>query len=240
MDVVAFLGGGESEAPSVYLAANGQAQKIATPEIDMILADYTEAQLAGVFMDTRTERGQMLLQIRLPNKTLVYDGAASALAGKPVWFILSTSIDGDGAWDAFDCVWCYGRYNTGRVGSGVIGYLTGDVGTHWGATVGWEIVTPIVYNESRGAIMHDLELVGLPGHAALGADPVVSLEYSSDGVTWSQPKYISAGAPGARGKRMLWLQQSRMANWRAYRFRGTSDARLSVARLEARVEALAF
>jgi hypothetical protein len=45
---------------------------------------------------------------------------------------------------------------------------------------------------------------------------------------------------GQRGKRLVWLQQGMVRAWRAQRFRGTSDAHLPVARLEARVEALAW
>jgi hypothetical protein len=59
-------------------------------------------------------------------------------------------------------------------------------------------------------------------------------------VNWSQPRWINAGQVGNRAKRLVWLQQGNMRNWRAQRFRGTSDAFLSFARLEARIEALNF
>ena len=82
------------------------------------------------------------------------------------------------------------------------------------------------------------DLVGLPGRVPLGADPVIWTSYSLDGETWSQERAISAGRQGQRRKRLVWLGQGSMEQWRIQRFRGTSDAHLSVARLEAQLEAL--
>jgi len=97
----------------------------------------------------------------------------------------------------------------------------------------------ILYNESRGLIFHELELVALTGNAIFGSDPSIWTSYTVDGVTWSQEKVCKAGVTGQRNKRLSWLQQGRMRQWRAQRFRGTSDAQLAIARLEVRVEPLA-
>lgn len=106
--------------------------------------------------------------------------------------------------------------------------------------VGWRFTTPVLYGESRGAVLHDLELVALTGRAAFGADPTIGAQYSVDGVEWSQTRWISAGRRMQRTKRLSWRNQWRMRNWMVFRFMGTSDAPVSVARLEARVEALAY
>ena len=76
--------------------------------------------------------------------------------------------------------------------------------------------------------------------AEFGDDPIIGTQYSLDGVTWSQEKTIKAGKSGERQKRLVWLQQGTMQNWRTQRFIGTSDAHLSFARLEAQIEPLAF
>jgi hypothetical protein len=38
----------------------------------------------------------------------------------------------------------------------------------------------------------------------------------------------------------VWFQQGHMRNWRIQRFRGSSDAHISIARLEAQLEPLVF
>jgi hypothetical protein len=53
-------------------------------------------------------------------------------------------------------------------------------------------------------------------------------------------EYRSYGSLSGASKRLIWLQQGSFRNWRLQRFSGTSDAFLSFARLEARLEPLAW
>ena len=116
--------------------------------------------------------------------------------------------------------------------------MTADVSTHYGEVTGWEFGTQIIYNASRGAIVHELELVALPGRVEFGKDPVIWTSYSVDGQTWSQEKPTPAGKQGERLKRIAWRRQGSFRNYRFQRFRGTSDAHIALARLEAQIEPL--
>lgn len=240
MDNIAFLGGGRNEAPGIYLGANGNAQKISTREIEEILQTYTEEELSLAFLEERVNQAHMHLIVHLPRHTLVFDGAATQALSVPVWFTLSSTLVGDGIWNACTCIWAYDRWNVCHPNTNQFGYLTDIVSTHWGETIGWEFGTLIVYNQGQGAIFHDLELVSLTGSTAFGVDPTIWTQYSVDGVTWSVEKPIRAGKTGERNKRLMWLQQGHMRNMRMQRFRGTSDAHVAVAALEARIEPLAF
>lgn len=239
-DGVAFLGSGRGEAISVYVGGNGSSTKIGTREIDLILADYSEAEMQSAKLETMFDSGHSLLFVHLPRHTLVYDMAATATLGAPVWFCLSSSPNADGAWDAQNLVYCYGKWTVGRIGADEIGYLTRARFDHWGEKVGWQFLTPIAYNDSRGAIFHELEIVALPGYAVTGADVQIGAQYSLDGAEWSQVRWIGAGSNGERNKRLSWRGMGRMGNFRVQRFVGTSDAPLAMARLEARLEPLAF
>lgn len=240
MDQIAFVGGGQNESIGVWLGANGNSAKISTREVDTLLAEYTESQLAGLFLEARVDKDAMELYVHLPDKTLVYDALASQALQQPVWTCRSTSLDGVGRWRSNRLVYAYGRWNTADTQSSAIGYLTDTVSTHWGQTIGWRFDTQILYNDSKGVIVHDLELVALTGRTAFGKDPKIATQYSLDGITYSQPKWIDAGKQGDRAKRLVWMQQGAFRNWRVQRFFGTSDAFLTVARLEARLEGLAW
>lgn len=239
MESIAFIGGGRNEAPSVWLVSGSNAERIATREVDQLLTQFTEEELADVLVESRVDKGYRHLYIHLPNQTLVFDAAATTQAGYPVWFTLATSIVGDGQYRAKNLVWVYNRWNVGDPLSVSFGYLTDTLSSHWGQLNGWEFATIIMYNESRGLLFHELELVALTGNSIFGADPSIWTSYTEDGLTWSQERVCKAGLTGVRGKRLSWLQQGRMRQWRAQKFRGTSDAQLAVARLEARVEPLA-
>lgn len=238
MEAVAFLGGGRNEAPAVWIGVNSSTQKISTREIDQILSGYSEEDLSISVLESRVNAGHQLLYVHLPDQTLVYDAAASVVVQEPVWFILTSSIEGKGRYRAWGFVWCHDKWICGDPTSSAYGYATNELSSHYGDSVGWEFGTVIIYNEGRGALFHELELVCLTGRVDADVDPTIWTSYTLDGQTWSQDRPRSAGKKGERLKRLNWLQQGNMRHWRAQRFRGTSDAHISVARLEVRLEPL--
>jgi hypothetical protein len=240
IETVAFLGSGRNEEPGIYLGANATANKISTQEIDQVLLQYSEAQLSTVKLESRNDKSHQHLYIHLPDRTLVYDAAASGVLEEHVWFTLTTSIEGFSQYRARNFVWAYGKWLVGDPQSATIGHMAQDDGSHWGQVVRWEFGTLIVYNEGRGAIFNELELVALTGRAALGINPIITTSYSVDGVAWSQDRSIRTGVVGNRNKRLVWLQQGHMRNWRVQRFRGDSQTHISFIRLEAQLEPLAY
>lgn len=238
-ETFAMLGSGRNEALAVYLLANGATTKLSTREVDEILAGYSEAQLSTAVLESRIDKGHIHLLVRLPDRTLVYDLAASQELQQPVWFSLDSGLASLSRYRAINLVYVYGKWLAGDPDSAGIGELVKDKSTHYGEKIGWEFVTTLLYNEGRGAIFHDLELVSMPGRVPLGLDPVIWTSYSVDGETWSQERAAAAGKQGERQKRICWRRQGNMKNYRIQRFRGTSDAFLSILRLEANLEPLA-
>jgi hypothetical protein len=240
MEQVAFLGSGRNESPGIYMGANATANKISTQEIDDILLNYTEAQLATVKLEARNDKAHQHLYVHLPDQTLVFDGAATQALQQPVWFVLTSTVVGFSQYRARNLVWAYDKWLVGDPQSSNVGYLVDTISTHWGQKVRWEFGTQIVYNEGNGALFHELELVSLTGRVALGVNPQISTSYSLDGLSWSQDRFVNVGTIGTTKKRIVWFQQGNMRNWRIQRFRGDSDSHMSFARLEAQIEALAF
>lgn len=238
MEQLAFVGSGFNEAPSVYFGVNGQAIKIATREIDQILQQYTEGQLESCVCESVVDKAHQNLMIHLPDQTLVYDGPASQVVGEPIWYTLSSSLVGNSTYKARNMVWCYDKWLVGNPTSAQHGYMTDTLASHYGELVGYEFGTTMLYNEGRGVLLHDIELVCLPGRSVLGDNSTIWTQYSLDGVSWSQERAISCGAQGQTEKRLVWFQNGTMRNYRMQRFRGTSDAMVSFVRLEIRLEPL--
>ena len=240
IETVAFLGSGRNESPGVYLGANATATKISTQEIDDLLLTYTEVQLTQVKLEARNDKAHQHLYIHLPDRTVVYDASASQALEQQVWFTLSTTNVGFSQYRARNFVWAYDKWLVGDPQSSNIGYMVQDIGSHWGQIVRWEFGTLIIYNEGKGALFNQLELVSLTGRVALGMDPIITTSYSTNGAAWSQDRPIRAGTTGNTSKRLCWFQQGHMRNWRIQRFRGDSQAHLSFVRLEVQIEPLAF
>ena len=240
IDRIAFLGSGRNEAPSIYIAASSSTQKISTQEIDELLLTYTEAQLATVQLEARNDRAHQHLYVHLPDRTVVFDAAASEALRDPVWFTLTSTIAGFTQYRARNMVWAYDKWLVGDPQSNDIGFLDDTIGSHWGEQVRWEFGTLIVYNEGKGALFYEMELVSLTGRVALGVDPQISTSYSVDGLSFSQEKFIKVGTIGNTSKRIVWFQQGHMRNFRIQKFRGDSDSHSSFVRLEAKIEGLAY
>lgn len=239
-DKIAFVGGGREESPAVYLAINGNYQKISTREIEEVLMEFTADEIEGVVLEARNFLTHSFLYIHLPDRTVVFDIAGTKAAEAPVWFTLSGGIVDKTRYPARNLVWAYDKWLAGDPITGRVAELTREVSSHFGQEVKWEFHTGIVYNGGTGAIVHDLELVCLTGESRLGDCPVVSTQYSTDGINWSQPRTANAGKPGDRAQRVSWRRAGKMRDWRTQRFNGSTDAHISIARLEARFEGLAF
>lgn len=240
MESIAFLGSGRNEAPAIYIGTNATAQKLSTQDIDTLLLSYSEAQLATVKLEARNDKSHQHLYVHLPDRTIVYDAAASEALQDQVWFTLTSSIAGFAQYRARNYVWAYDKWLVGDTNTNQVGYLTENISSHWGVIVRWEFGTTIVYNEGNGALFNRLELVALTGRVALGLNPAISTSYSYDGQTWSQDRSIRVGTIGNTLKRLVWFQQGHMRNWRMQRFKGDSQAYISMARLEAQLEPLAY
>lgn len=241
-DTVAFVGGGRNEAVSVYLGKNAQTVKISSREIDTLLLQYTTAQLSSVLMETIFDRGSQFLYIHLPDRTIVYDAAASAVAQQPVWFVLTSSIAGFSQYRAWNILRVNDAWIVGDPASTAIGTWSATDSKHWGSPVRWEFGTQMLRGEGVGVVIHQLELVALTGSAPVGAgtDPRVATSHSVDGIKWSQDKTVTSGKQGDTAKRLVWFQQGMWRNWRIQRFRGDSTSRLSAISVDAKVEALAY
>ncbi len=237
-DVIMMVGGGRNESISVWAVQNGGAQKIATREIDIILSGYSESVLSKVYCETRSDKGHTFFYIHLPDQTIVYDVATSLALQVPVWFTLTSGVGDTGRYRARSFVYAYDKWLCGDPLSYKVGYLTGETSSHYDEPVSWDFGTAIVYNDGMGAIFHSMELVGLPSRAPSTDKSTIWTQYSVDGVRWSVKRYTRVIGRGSLNARIQWLQMGHMQNYRMQRFGGTSDAHMTVARLEATLEPL--
>lgn len=237
-ETLAWVGGGRGEGNAVYLANGSTAVKISTRDIDRIIQRYADDELLDVLIEAKIDKGHQHLYIHLPNETIVYDAAASAAVDAPVWFHMSSGEAGIHPYRARNFVNAYGKWLVGDAQDGRIGFVDEAVSTQYEEIAGWQFDTALLYNESRGAQVHSLELVGTMGRGPDDDRRTIWTSYSVDGVNWSDEKAASMGAQGNRAHRAIWRRQGSMSNFRGQRFRGANVVPGSLARLEAQFEAL--
>lgn len=237
VDSFAFVGSGKNEPCSVYLGANGGLTKVATREIERIMADYTDAQLATIVLESKEQDTHQHLYLHLPDKTMVYDFAASEVMQQSVWFELSSSTDGKGAYRAINHTWCYNRWIVGDRFDSRIGVLSNQLSSHYDEPVAWQINTAFIYNSGQAGQVKSVELVGLTGRTVTAKDPQVFLSWTKDGLTWSNERLHRQGMRGQYNKRIIWLRGvGRFNHVLGLKFRGCDDSLASFTAIEADIE----
>lgn len=222
VETFAFAGSARNDTVSIYLAGSGQAIRISPRALDDAIAALTDEQIASIELEAQNVAGLYTLYVHLPNETWKYHWTASQLLDLPVWSKLAGGSANDQPWPARHYQLFRGRWYCGT--NGKLGQIDPAAITIFDQPIGYRFDTPLIYNDSRGAIMHDAELV-VRGKAN------VALSYTNDGQTWSQERFTT-------GARLSWRRLGRLSNFRGFRFRGIVQAPAAFARLEATLEAL--
>ncbi len=222
VETFAFCGSARNESPSIYLAGSGQAIRISPRALDDVLAKLTDAELGMVELEALNSSGLYQLYVHLPKETWVYHWTASQLLDMPVWSKLAGGVINDQPWPCrhyqlVGTTWYCGN-------GGKVGRVDPVAVTMFDQPIGYRFDTPLIYNEGRGAIAHDAELIAR-GKAN------VAMSYTNDGQTWSQERFCGKG-------RLAWRRLGRLSNYRGFRFRGILEAPVAFARLEAQLEPL--
>lgn len=206
--MLVFIGSGRNESFGLYASTNGETQKLSTREIDRILNSYPEEVLSGVIVEFFLYDGHENIMIHLPDKTLSLDMKATAIVEEPAWSILSSGTEKVSKYRGTGHVYAFNNWFVADPLLPRLGVLSKKVSTHWGQEVMWEFYTSIVYNEAKGAIFHELELVTVPGDgtgtlgvSGLASTPGIKAVPPSSEIEQLEPEpipdntYVAAKAP---------------------------------------------
>lgn len=228
-DGFAFVGSGRAEGLNVYVAGQGTAEPFGCRELCDELDALADPSV--VELEARNSRAEKRLLVHLPDQTWMFLLEASKAAGTPVWCRLKTDENGYRCRNAVDA---YGMSIVGDSQSGMFGYLADSEDDHFGIDVGWQFEAGLLYNEAVGAILHSVELVGLPGR---GGEGTVFMSMTRDGGRWTIERAVTRAA-GERTKRIAWRPHSRIGNYLGLRFRGVGNALPGIAAIEAKLTPL--
>ena len=232
-----FVGSGRNEALGVYVASAGNALKISNSEVDDLLASLTIAEAAAIECESRTDMDEQRFIVHLPTCSLVYFVNASKAAGENIWCRWAAGIDFDQAYRGRNAVQVYGLFMVGDT-VGRLGVLDQSISTRFGEVVGSRVDTKLVFDNANRGIINTLELIGTPGYAPTGIDPVVFISTTNDGRVWSVERAVHTGVLGARNKRVQIRLGRRFDLWCGLRLRTADSGMMSVAVLNVELEGL--
>lgn len=222
-----ILGSRKEEAVSVHALGVGSATKVSTREVDKIIGEYTETELAGAWLDAYNEDGYSFITVNMPRHTLLFnETVASKIGIEQAWSILKTDTlsasPWRGAFAVFDprrSQWLFGDKNDLS-----IGFLDAESALTYGEQTEWELYTPFVYLEDLS--IDELEVETIPGHTA-SDDATVFISMTYDGVSYSKEWVQDYGAPNEYGKRFIAYRLGYVAHWVGFKLRGISSSRMA-------------
>lgn len=224
-----IVGGRREESLGVHVIGLGENAKVSTREIDKLLAEYSEPDLADIRMESREEDNNFLILIHLPNETLLFNETISkTLGSSAAWSILKTDIAGttpyrgiNGAFDANRGYWVYGdKYNSN------IGKLDNTTFGHYGEAIEWELTTPLIKLEE--ASIDQLEAETIPGHN-IANDASVAISITYDGLTYGKEWFQLYSDPHDYGKRFIINRLGHIENYFGLKLRAATTSRMSFA-----------
>lgn len=222
----AFVGGAKGEPLGLFVAAQGNAERISNYEIETILA--AEAFPENIELESRLFGEEAYILIHLAERTIGVALQASKAAEDGAWFILSS---GAGGYRLRHAVWCHGRHYVDDPTGSAIGVLSDATAGHFDASPDWQFSSALMFNDGAPFQVDEVELSGqfpLDGCSVFFA-------MTRDGAVWSNE--IARNLTGRRDERVVWRPGLRVRTLTGFRWRG--NGRVAIARADARGEAMA-
>jgi len=219
-----ILGGSKDEAISVHVVGVGSVQQVASREVDKIISQYAEIDLADVVLEARKEHAYSFLVVHLPNETLLLNITLMEKMGtEQAWSIIKSDVNGNTQWRAKHGVYepRLGRWVYGDKQDKTIGLLDETVSTHYGNVVEWVLNTPFIHLETMS--IDELEIPGF----TVTKDATVAISLTTNGVIPSQEHWLDYGGPSKYNARFIAYMLGYVDDWFAIKLRGASRSRMA-------------
>jgi hypothetical protein len=213
-DTFMWVGGGQNESPAIWSFAGNSTQKISTVAIDFILKSLTDAQLANIYSWTYSQNGAYFVAFALPSSTLVYDHSSQR------WHERKSYIEGEqvgyrvsGLTQAYNQIFC------GDTIDGRIGKVNPDLYTEYGGPIIRTVATQPFQNNMQSIFVPSIELTVESGVGNSSVEnPVISMDRSVNGKTWSDARMRELGKIGEYNRRAIWRRNGRASRFEVFRF----------------------
>ena len=230
-DTFVWVGGGENEGPSIWALSGNDTAKISTTPIDNLLQNLTQQQLQGIYAWVYSQNGAYFIGFTLPTTTLVFDMTAKR------WHERRSILNGElSRYRVTAICKAYNQILCGDFVDGRIGRIDPLVFTEYGNTIIRRVATQPFVNNMKAIFVPSLELTVESGVGNDDVvDPVITMERSRDGKTWSDPRVRSIGKVGEYDRRAIWRRCGRVSRMEVFRFTLTDAVKPVILQLNAEI-----
>ncbi|PHR99263.1 MAG: hypothetical protein COA78_25300 [Blastopirellula sp.] len=217
-DSVMFVGGGKNESPAVWMQKGNALQKVSTTAIDSLLQTLTDTELADVFGWAYSQKGAYFTGFTLPHTTIVFD----TISGR--WHERKSRITTDGITTITrlrvnSVITAYGKLLVGDSIDGRIGEMSVTEYQEYDNPIFRRIATQPFQNNMKSIFVPSIELTMESGVGnAECPDPVIRMDRSVDGKTFSPERVRSIGKVGEYNRRAIWRRNGRASRFEIFRW----------------------
>ena len=230
-DTFVFVGGGDNEGPSIWALSGNDTAKISTTPIDNLLQDLTLSQLESIYAWAYSQNGAYFIGFTLPATTIVFD-----LTSKR-WHERRSLLDDELSQYRITAICkAYNQILCGDFIDGRIGRIDPLVYTEYGNTIIRRVATQPFQNNLKAIFVPSIELTVESGVGNTAVtDPVITMDRSKDGKTWSDSRSRAIGKIGEYNKRAIWRKNGRVSRFEIFRFTLTDAVKPVILQLNAEI-----
>lgn len=235
-NVIVFVGGGRNDDPSIYTYDGSNLGVISTDAIDSLLAELTETQLERVFAWEYTQTGDRFVGFTLPTTTIVYEFKSKRWHQRKSFDIVD-DVSGETRWRVNSVIKAYGRILVGDNIDGRVGSIALNNFDEYGQNIIRTFSTVPFSNIGENIKVPEIELTIESGVGnATDPDPMISMEMSFDGKTFTPRRERSMGKVGEFDKRQTWNKNGNARRFVMFRFTTSARVKISLIKLEANIK----
>lgn len=231
--VAAFIGGDANDDPSIYTFDGSRIQVISTDAIDYLLDDLTDTQLSDVFSWTYTHGGDHFVGFGLPSTTIVYEFKSQKWHERKSFAVVD-DVASEFRWRANGVVRAYGRNIVSDGIDGRVGEIDLDFYDEYGNNIISTVSTMPFSSQGDNIKFPMVELTCESGVGNdLDEEPLISMDRSLDGRTWTPRRERKLGQEGEYKKRQVWYRNGNARRFEIFRWTCSAKVKKVLIKLEA-------
>lgn len=215
-----FIGGGKNEKAAVWQSTgSGAPRKVSTIAIDRLIQEAIETENVDIFAFSYAEEGSYFVGFSLNTTSIVYDTISGRWHERKSDIINSFGQPQTIRWRVNSLTEAYGTLIVGDVRDGRIGTLDKNTYTEYDRNIVRTVTTQPFQIDMQSFLVPMVELTVESGVGNKEVpDPVITMQRSVDGKTWSDGRRRSIGKVGEYKRRAIWRRNGRASRFEIFRF----------------------
>lgn len=235
-DQIFFVGGGEAESAAIWmLPPGGEPTKISTDSIDSQLEAIGIEDLSNAFAWSYAQNGGYFIGFSFSNLCFVFDFTTGLWHDRESQVLDTKGFVFTTRWRANCILTAYNKVYVADSRSGKIGQMSPFFYKEFGRSIKRTVITAPISNQNQTFFISRVDAVMDQGRYFTPTNQVlneVSLSWSDDAITWSNPISSPVGEIGQFSENISWNPIGRMKRFGLFKFEFTAAAPFALLRAD--------